>query len=75
MRANQDKNVCLPNKLYVIIVWNYHKQPSYIAWCGGCSAFFANGAFVIDDNVPAIHSVTGNAGAEALPYDNVIQVA
>lgn len=37
-----------------------------------CSAFFANGAFVIDDNVPAIHSVTGNAGAEALPYDNVM---
>ena len=37
-----------------------------------CSAFFADGAFVIDDNVPAIHSVNGNAGAEALPSKNVV---
>ena len=37
-----------------------------------CEAFFADGAFVIDDNVPAIHSVNGNAGAEALPSENVV---
>ena len=37
-----------------------------------CEAFFADGAFVIDDNVPAIHSVNGNAGAEALPSENLV---
>ena len=37
-----------------------------------CSAFFADGAFVIDNNVPSILSVKGNAGSAALPYKNVV---
>lgn len=37
-----------------------------------CASFFANGAFMIDDNEPAICAVNGNAGAEALPSKNVI---
>ena len=37
-----------------------------------CSAFFADGAFVIDDNLPSIVSVKGNAGAAALSYENVV---
>lgn len=37
-----------------------------------CSSFFADGAFTIDNNVPAICSVNGNAGAEALSSKNVV---
>jgi exopolysaccharide biosynthesis protein len=37
-----------------------------------CSSFFADGAFTIDDNVPSICSVNGNAGAEALASKNVV---
>ena len=37
-----------------------------------CSSFFADGAFMIDDNVPSICSVNGNAGAEALSSRNVV---
>lgn len=37
-----------------------------------CSSFFADGAFTIDNNVPAICSVNGNAGAAALSSKNVV---
>lgn len=37
-----------------------------------CSSFFADGAFMIDDNVPSICAVNGNAGAEALSSKNVV---
>jgi exopolysaccharide biosynthesis protein len=37
-----------------------------------CSSFFANGAFIIDDNVPAVCAVNGNAGAAALSSKNVV---
>ena len=37
-----------------------------------CSSFFADGAFMIDDNVPSICPVNGNAGAEALSSKNVV---
>ena len=37
-----------------------------------CSSFFADGAFTISDNQPAIFSVNGNAGAEGLSAKNVV---
>ena len=37
-----------------------------------CSSFFADGAFTINDNEPAIFSVNGNAGAEGLSAKNVV---
>lgn len=37
-----------------------------------CSSFFADGAFIIDDNYPSICAINGNAGAEALSSKNVI---
>ena len=37
-----------------------------------CSSFFADGAFIIDDNYPSICAINGNAGAEALSSKNVV---